>query len=53
MNKNKSPSPIDRSAMKPSIRTNIRAGGEVFICTVTVTNGKAGPVTCEKLGEIK
>lgn len=53
MNTNKLASPIDRKTKRPGIRTNIRAGAEVFVCTVTVVNGKPGPVTCERLGEIK
>lgn len=54
MNKNKLASPTDRTTKSPSIRTSIRAGAsEVFVCTVTVTDGKQGPVTCVKLGDMQ
>ncbi len=43
----------ERIVKRPGIRTHLRAGAEVYVCTVTVVNGKAGPVTCEKLGEMK
>lgn len=45
--------PTDCTTKRPGIRTAIRAGSEVYVCTTTVVNGKMGPISCEKLGELK
>ena len=42
-----------QNTKKFSLHTNVRAGAEVYMCVVKVVDGKVGPVTCEKLGEIK
>lgn len=35
------------------LRTQVRAGAEVYACVVKVVDGKATDVSCEKLGDVK